>query len=100
MSRNKDIDFIHQFTGWSYKESRRRYHKSGNSVSRTLMIDSDSVNTILNLINQTAKGMSDALSEILNCVINTIKAIDWEHLAEFAKQMKESQNEDQRDNSI
>ena len=100
MSRSKDIELIHQFTGWSYKESRRRYHESGHSISRTLMIDSDSVNALLDSMNQATKALVDAASKMAKAIMDAINEIDWKQLTELAKQMKESQHEDFSDNSI
>lgn len=93
MSRNKDIDFIHEFTGWSYKECRRRYHENGNDLLKTLPINSEKLSHLLNGLGEATNSIIDTTRRIAKSITTVIQSIDWMKITEELRQINSEAKE-------
>ena len=91
MSRNKDIELINQITGWSYKESRRRYHENGHDLWRTLPFNSEVMNSLFDATKSVIIAVSKAADELCQAFKEALLSIDLKKLAEYAKELREKQ---------
>ena len=92
MSRNKDIEMIHQITGWSYKESRRRYHENGHDLWKTLPFNSEVINGIFDATKSALLALSKAAEDLSIAFREAISKIDFKKLAEQLKEVQELGN--------
>ena len=90
MSRNKDIDYIHYVTGWSYKECRRKYKENGYSLIMTLPGVNDNVKKAIDAATKSIKAVAEAITKVAETLCDTIKSVDW---TEAAKQIKEAERD-------
>ena len=97
MSRNKDIELIHQITGWSYKESRRRYHENGNDLWRTLPFNSEVMNSLFDATKSAIIAVSKAAEDLCITLKEALSKIDVNELAEAAKELRERQLQEAQD---
>ena len=89
MSKRKDIEYIHNVKGISYKEARRLYHDNGDDLIKSLGFDYEQLGEALSHIAEAAYKIGEAISEIVN-------NIDWEEVARAYNEAKR----DLEDNSI
>ena len=87
MSRNKDIDYIHYVTGWSYKECRRKYRENGYSLIMTLPGVNDNIKKALDAANKSISAACDAFRELAKTLSDAIMSVDW---SELAKQLEKA----------
>ncbi len=99
MSRNKDIDFIHEFTGWSYKECRRRYHENSNNLLKTLPINSEKLSRLLNGLGEATNSVIDTMRRIAKSITTVIQSIDWMKITEELRQINSEAEENKNGNS-
>ena len=90
MSRNKDIDYIHYVTGWSYKECRRKYKENGYNLIMTLPEVNDNVKKAIDAATKSIKAVAEAITKVAETLCDTIKSVDW---TEAAKQIKEAERD-------
>ena len=96
MSRNKDIEMIHQITGWSYKESRRRYHENGHDLWKTLPFNSEALNSLIESTKSALIAVSKATDELCQTFKEALLSIDLKKLGEDAKELRERQLQEGR----
>lgn len=100
MSRNKDIELIHQITGWSYKESRRRYHENGHDLLRTLPFNSEVMNSLFDATKSVILAVSKAAEDLGIALKDAFSKIDVNELAKAAKELRERQLQEDTDENL
>lgn len=88
MSRNKDIQFLHQVTGWTYKECRRKYRENGYDLWKTLPFNSQRMNEILEASKQAIEALSMSVQQVCDTLKTAIMSVDWQKLVQAAKEAK------------
>lgn len=96
MSKRKDIDFIHNVKGISYKEARRLYHDSGDDLFKALgIVDFESIDNIdlkplVEYLNEVINHIARGAALLADGIVNFVNAIDWEEIAQAANKALEA----------
>lgn len=92
MSRNKMIKFVHETTGLSYGECRRRLKESNWDVWKATGIEETSLlDDFAEAIGNTVNLIVDAMESLVTSILN----IDWREVADACNKMtKEMEDED------
>lgn len=81
MSRNKDIKLLHEITGWSYKECRKRMKANHWDISKVL---GDLFDQMPEIISNTL----DVMREALNFAASTCE----EFISQFSQAFSDAFN--------
>lgn len=98
MSKNKIIKFMHDETGLSYKECRKRLKENKWDLVRAMGYG-EALEKIASLTQELSKSLAsavnamvDATKKIAQSFADTINSIDWSAIREEAKKIKEADN--------
>lgn len=90
MSKNKIIKFMHDETGLSYKECRKRLKENKWDLVKAMGYGED-FEKIISLISEFSKGLAsaanamvDATKKIAQSFADTINSIDWSAIRQAA----------------
>lgn len=90
MSKRKDIEYIHQVTGLSYRESRRLYKEKGEDLFLALGLE-ETLKEIGLLMPDIVQGLANAITTFTEAIAN----IDWSKAVDaYINSLKEV-NEDE-----
>lgn len=88
MSKNKDIEVLHQWTGKPYRECRAIMKANGWDLYRATGLADlpELINTVFGTFSETLENITTSLREILT-------SIDWEQVIELIKKAKEEEQQ-------
>lgn len=94
MSRNKMIKFVHETTGLSYGECRRLLKKYNWDVWKASGMES----ALYTILEESLSNIAEAITGLLDAVVDTLKGIDWQAIAEAVieaqRNLEENNDED------
>lgn len=88
MSRNKDIKLLHEITGWSYKECRKRMKENQWDWYKACGFQEiiDRIPSIMDGVSEALTKVTESAADMVNTIKEFILSIDFEQLAsEYAK---------------
>lgn len=98
MSKNKIIKFMHDETGLSYKECRKRLKENKWDLVRAMGYG-EALEKIVSLTQELSKSLASAVNalvdgtkKITQSIADTMNSIDWPEVIEEAKKIKEVDN--------
>lgn len=98
MSKNKKIKYMHNATGLSYKECRKRLKKNNWDLYKAMGYDQvleiigNFGKAVTESLGPTIQAMVDSTKKIAQYIADTINSIDWSAVIEEAKKIKEVDN--------
>ena len=103
MSKNKIIKFMHDETGLSYKECRKRLKENKWDLVRAMGYG-EALEKIVSLTQELSKSLAsavnamvDATKKMAQSIADKMNSIDWPAVIEEAKKMKEAEIQDLKD---
>lgn len=91
MSKRKDIQYIRESTGLSYKEARKLYKESGEDLYKALGYDN--VSSVLEAISSIMPDLIEAVSKTLETLTEALTSIDWSKAIEEYLNNMEADND-------
>ena len=79
MSKNKDIEFLHQVTGKSYKECRQLYTLYHGDIYAASGLD---VTSVLDSILKITDAITETFNKIADGIRKAVDSIDWDAVNE------------------
>lgn len=92
MSRNKDIKFLHDFTGLSYKECRQRMKRHHWDLVEALGLNTnlyDALKAFCDSVADAAGLICKGIYKIGEEMAAAISSVDWKTVAENLNKYKE-----------
>lgn len=82
MSKRKDIEYIHNVKGISYKEARRLYHDNGDDLCKALDLDItlSSLSSLTDTLSEFIKHIAEAAYKIGEAIVEIVNSIDWKEV--------------------
>lgn len=97
MSRNKMIKFVHETTGLSYRECRRRLKECNWDVLKASGIET-TADKILDVFTDLSEAITIFVNSVVDSLASLIKSIDWQAVAEAVieaqRNLEENKDED------